>query len=68
MDQMTLMALITGMLRVHFLAVTDTELTFSALTLLVGWQERHLACKKLSGGMLVCLSVWSKVHTCIWPN
>jgi len=53
MDQMTLMALITGMLRVHFLAVTDTELTFSALTLLVGWQEGHLACKKLSGGMLV---------------
>jgi len=27
--------------------------TFSALTLLVGWQEWHLACKKLSGGMLV---------------
>ena len=23
---------------------------FSALTLLVGWQEGHLACKKLSGG------------------
>jgi len=57
MDQMTLMALITGMLRVDFLAVTDTELTFSALTLLVGWQEGHPACKKLSGGMLVWLSV-----------
>ena len=25
---------------------------FSALTLLVGWQEEHLACKKLSGGVL----------------
>jgi len=25
---------------------------FSALTLLVGWQEQHPACKKLSGGML----------------
>ena len=25
---------------------------FSALTLLVGRQERHLACKKLSGGVL----------------
>jgi len=24
----------------------------SALTLLLGWQEGHLACKKLSGGML----------------
>jgi len=28
---------------------------FSALTLLVGWQEGHPACKKLSGGMLACL-------------
>ena len=25
---------------------------FSALTLLVGWQEGHPACKKLSGGIL----------------
>ena len=32
---------------------------FSALTLLVGWQEGHLACKKLSGGALAWLSVWS---------
>jgi len=24
----------------------------SVLTLLVGWQEGHLACKKLSGGVL----------------
>jgi len=29
---------------------------FSALTLLVGWQEGHPACKKLSGGVLVWLS------------
>jgi len=30
---------------------------FSALTLLVGWQEGHPACKKLSGGLLArCLS------------
>jgi len=34
---------------------------FSALTLLVGRQEGHPACKKLSGGVLVWLSVWSKV-------
>jgi len=34
---------------------------FSALTLLVGWQEGHLACKKLSGGVLAWLSVWSEV-------
>jgi len=24
--------------------------------------------KKLSGGVLAWLSVWSKVHTCIWPS
>ena len=37
----------------------------SALTLLVGWQEGHPACKKLSGGLLAWLSVWSEVQTCI---
>jgi len=36
--------------------------------LLVGRQEGHLACKKLSGGVLVLLSVWSEVQTCIWPS
>jgi len=30
---------------------------FSALTLLVGQQEGHPACKKLSGGVLAWLSV-----------
>jgi len=34
-------------------------LAFSALTLLVGRQEGHPACKKLSGGVLAWLSVWS---------
>ena len=34
---------------------------FSALTLLVGWQEGHPLCKKLSGGVLSSLSVWSEV-------
>jgi len=29
--------------------------------LLVGRQEGHLACKKLSGEVLVWLSVWSEV-------
>jgi len=29
------------------------------LTLLVGRQEGHPACKKLSGGVLAWLSVWS---------
>ena len=41
---------------------------FSALTLLVGRQEGHPACKKLSGGVLAWLSVWSEVQTCIWPG
>ena len=36
--------------------------------LLVGQQEGHPACKKLSGGVLAWLSVWSKVQTCIWPS
>jgi len=31
---------------------------FSALTLLVGYQEDHLACKKVSDGMFVLLSLW----------
>jgi len=41
---------------------------FSALTLLVGRQEGHPACKKLIGGVLAWLSVWSEVQTCIWPS
>ena len=41
---------------------------FSALTLLAGRQEGHPACKKLSGGVLAWLSVWSEVQTCIWPS
>jgi len=40
---------------------------FSALTLLVGRQEGHPACK-LSGGVLAWLSVWSELQTCIWPS
>jgi len=34
---------------------------FSALTLLVGQQEGHPACKKQSGGVVAWLSVWSEV-------
>jgi len=41
---------------------------FSALTLLVGLQEGHPACKNLSGGVLAWLSVWSEMQTCIWPS
>ena len=42
--------------------------TTLTLTLLVGWQEGHPACKKLSGGVLAWLSVWSEVQTCIRPS
>jgi len=47
---------------IFFLSYRDWEPSaFSALKLLVGWQEGHLACKKLSGEVLAWLSVWSKV-------
>jgi len=43
--------------------------TFSALTLLVGRQEEHPVCKKLSVEVLAWLSVWSKVQMiCIWSS
>jgi len=41
---------------------------FRALTLLVGRQEGHPACKKLSGGVLAWLSVWSEMQTYVWPS
>jgi len=44
-----------SLLFIEFLLVPS--LAFSALTLLVGQQEGHPACKKLSGGVLVWLSV-----------
>ena len=47
--------------------VDPIPVAFSALTLLVGRQEGHPACKKLSGGVLAWLSVWSEVQTCICP-
>jgi len=34
------------------------------LTLLVGWQEGHLAFKNLSSGVLAWLSVWDEVQIC----
>jgi len=48
--------------------ITLGTYTFSALTLLAGRQEGRPACKKLSGGVLAWLSVWSEVQTCIWPS
>ena len=57
--------------RLHTLSAVSScavVVAFSALTLLVGRQEGHPACKKLSGGVLAWLSVWSEVQTCICPS
>ena len=43
-------------------------MAFSALTLLVGRQEGHPACKKLSSEVLAWLYVWSEEQTHIWPS
>jgi len=53
---------------VCFIHLALAWLAFSALTLLVGRQEGHPACKKLNGGVLAWLSVWSEVQTCIRPS
>jgi len=50
------------------LSLVVNYIAFSAWTLLVGRQEGHPACRKLSGGVLAWLSVWSEVQTCIWPS
>jgi len=47
--------------------ITCTE-GLQCLTLLVGQQKGHPACKKLSGGVLAWLSVWSEMQTCMWPG
>ena len=52
----------------NFATYNPEGLAFSALMLLVGQQEGHPACKKLSGRVLEWLSVWSEVQTCLWPS
>jgi len=54
----------------HLFHLTTLQIpqTFSALMLLDGRQEGHPACKKLSGGVLAWLSVWSEAQTCIRPS
>jgi len=49
------------------LPVYTLFVAFSALTLLVGRQEGHPACKKLSGGVLAWLSVWSECRLAYGP-
>ena len=48
--------------------MTVLFISLQCFALLVGWQEGHTACKKLSGGVLAWLSVWSEVQTCIRPS
>ena len=59
---------VTTLWRYTNLFIIIIILAFSALMLLVGRQEGHPACKKLSGGVLVWLSVWSEVQTCTWSS
>jgi len=50
-----------------YIVLAAVLFALSALTLLVGRQEGHPACKQ-SGGVLAWLSVWSEVQSCIWPS
>jgi len=44
-------------------------IAFSALMLLVGHQEEHPACKKLTDEVLAWLSIWSEVQMiCMWSS
>jgi len=64
MVMMTLLLLITnsGSINPVMFLQAVTLFAFSALPLLVGHQEAHPACKKLSDEVLVWLSVWRKVQ------
>jgi len=51
--------------RVFNLCLFFTFFAFSALTLLVGWQEGHPACNKTEcwgAGMVICLERGADVH------
>jgi len=53
----------------YLLHFSSPIIAFCALTLLVGHQEEHLACKKLSDEMLTQLSVCREVHMiCMWST
>ena len=55
-------------LLIGLMLIICTTLTYlNHITLLVGLLEEHLACKKLSGGVLAWLSVWSEVQTAYGP-
>jgi len=47
----------------------DIPQSFSALTLLLRWQEEHPVHKEFSDELPVWLSVWSEVQMiCMWSN
>jgi len=50
-----------------FLKYLVKNYAFSVLTLLVGRQEGHPACKKLSGEVLAWLSVWARCRLAYGP-
>jgi len=58
-----------GFAYVAFLFYSSDSFAFSALTLLVGHQEEHPACKKLNDEVLMWFSEWSEVKiVCIWSS
>jgi len=66
--QINLLYIFTNLhtLAILFIYITYVPNFFSALTPLVGRQEGNPAHKKLSGGVLAWLSVWSELQTCTW--
>jgi len=63
-----ILCVVSFVMKADFAVELSSSFAFSALVLLVGQQEGHLACKKLSDGVLVWLSVWTEVQTCIWAS
>jgi len=57
-DEVLPLGCLQDSLRVSFCHALCNIYACSALTLLVGRQEGHPACKKLSGGVLAWLSAW----------
>ena len=66
--QCTVVSVCRVMLQYELNLLSYLLIAFSTLTLLVGRQEGHPACRKLSGVVLAWLSVCSEVQTCIWPS
>ena len=65
-DLINHVVVILCLLNIYHGVLFSTTIAFSALTLLVGRQEGHPACKKLSGGMLACLGRDADLHMPSW--